>query len=191
MSAFVTNPIQIKRLPEGTGPQSTDFIAGVDNSNGDKNAKFAWPVIVDEVIKDGQASQAEAELGVASDKLMTPELTKKAIAEIAVSSRKFESEEFAIPTSNTKNEFDHGFGVVPQKVVLVARCKTADNGYSVGDEIFMGPQGHSGIAVVTFGANNTKVFYVGNGGHLASNKNATGFFTPTNTNWNFVIRAFK
>lgn len=82
------------------------------------------------------ASQAEAEAGTVSTKLMTPERVAQAIAALAPSpaAPTFESIEKSF-VANSRITVQHGLSRVPYLYQVRLRCKVANLGYSVGDEI--------------------------------------------------------
>ena len=82
----------------------------------------------------GIASQAEAEAGTATDKLMTPQRTAQAISALSVLSEFYESAEQTITTGGLL-DLSHGLSGTPKLVKLIYKCTTAEFGYSVGDEV--------------------------------------------------------
>jgi len=94
----------------------------------------------------------------------------------------FESSEQALTDGAMSLEVAHGLGSVPKVFKVVARCKTSEGGYAVGDELdFHDSPTYSNstnIGLVTFGA---LVF---------PNKSTNVGFNPTPANWKLVFRAF-
>lgn len=83
----------------------------------------------------GIASQAEAEAGTATDKLMTPERTKEAIDALVSPDLEFVSAEQTISAGGSLT-IPHGLGAAPDRMPQVwLVCKSAQHGYSVGDKI--------------------------------------------------------
>lgn len=82
------------------------------------------------------ASQAEAEAGTVSTKLMTPERVAQAIEALAPSpaAPTFESVEKGF-VANSRITVQHGLSRIPYLYQVRLRCKVANLGYSVGDEI--------------------------------------------------------
>lgn len=94
----------------------------------------------------------------------------------------FESSEQALTDGAMSIEVAHGLGSVPKVFKVVARCKTSEGGWAVGDELdFHDSPTYSNstnIGLVTFGA---LVF---------PNKSTNVGFNPTPANWKLVFRAF-
>ena len=94
----------------------------------------------------------------------------------------FESSEQALTDGAMSIEVAHGLGSVPKVFKVVARCKTSEGGWAVGDELdFHDSPTYSNstnIGLVTFGA---LVF---------PNKSTNAGFNPTPANWKLVFRAF-
>ena len=94
----------------------------------------------------------------------------------------FESSEQALTDGAMSIEVAHGLGSVPKVFKVVARCKTSEGGWAVGDELdFHDSPTYSNstnIGLVTFGA---LVF---------PNKSTNVGFNPTPANWKIVFRAF-
>lgn len=80
------------------------------------------------------ASQAEAEAGAATDKVMTPQRTAQAIAAQVPFLKYYESAEQTI-TVGGLTTVAHGLSGKPRGVLVTVICKTAEHGYSVGDEV--------------------------------------------------------
>jgi hypothetical protein len=97
-------------------------------------------------------------------------------------SESFESSEQALTDGAMSIEVAHGLGSVPKVFKVVARCKTSEGGWAVGDELdFHDSPTYSNstnIGLVTFGA---LVF---------PNKSTNVGFNPTPANWKLVFRAF-
>lgn len=92
----------------------------------------------------------------------------------------------------------HGLGVKPTVVVFVLVCKTSEFGYSVNDEIYLGPVGTATSAddnrgfVCTFDATNISIRFGANATvfSLITKSGGTGA-TLTNTNWRLVVKALS
>lgn len=98
-------------------------------------------------------------------------------------------------TAGTIVDFSHGLGALPKEFHAVLRCKTAEGGYAVGDEIHMGWFTATGTveAGTQVYADATKVYC-----RLAQDGltllNASGVYYGagsglTSTNWRIVLRA--
>ena len=97
-------------------------------------------------------------------------------------SESFESSEQTLYDAALSLEVAHGLGSVPKVFKVVARCKTSEGGWAVGDELnFHDSPTYSNstnIGLVTFSA---LVF---------PNKSTNAGFNPTPANWKLVFRAF-
>lgn len=109
--------------------------------------------------------------------------------------RKYDSGQQVI-TSGGALTLAHGFGVKPTAVTCLLQCTSADNGYSVGDELYIGvPSADgsvaSGVSVV-LDATNINIRYGSRAGQtfLGTNKSTGGNVALSNGSWAFVVRAF-
>lgn len=93
-------------------------------------------------------------------------------------------------TAGTTLTLAHGLGVKPKLYMTCLQCVTADQGYSVGDEIWMTPEapGSSIGHAVKVDATNITI-YMGSGGFNAINTSHSGA-TLTSANWRMVVRAW-
>ncbi len=98
-------------------------------------------------------------------------------------SESFESSEIAIPSSNGFVTTTHGLGSIPKLYSVCLRCKTAEAGYAVGDEVNLG--------IVNSYRTSTEVSFLATSTVTLYNK-TTGVYgdTITNSNWKIVFRAF-
>lgn len=107
--------------------------------------KIASDAVTENKISDGAvsatkasvASQAEAEAGTDTTKLMTPERTAQAIsAQVAspIFTESFESSA-KTPAVATKYTEAHGLSSRPKLMQVVAKCTTAEYGWNIGDEV--------------------------------------------------------
>jgi len=107
----------------------------------------------------------------------------------------YESAETAIPGASSSVNFAHGLGQIPTRWRVVLRCKTAESGYAVGDEIQMpqvnyvgGTQRNAIVAVnatsVTVSTSNSNTYII-----LPKAGGVVSDLTPAN--WRIVARASK
>ena len=141
------------------------------------------------------ATQAEAEAGVNTTKLMTPERVAQAIAAQAPSS--YASAELTVSAGGT-GSVSHGLGGIPAHVKAYWVCKTAEHGYAVGD--YLDATGvistwtsSTPYAVgVTVAFNSTSIKYAYGStqpiGLLSLSSGASQFGTPAN--WRLVLKAW-
>ncbi|WP_295532885.1 hypothetical protein [uncultured Thioclava sp.] len=134
--------------------------------------------------------------GVAPNDLADRETIAAAIA--ASSSTPFESAEYSITAAGALT-IAHGLGVQPTLYLPYLKCKTADNGYSVGDELLINPSLNvagaydSGVALVP-DATNIDVRFGANGNVLQIIHKTSGGRAPIasgTTAWKFFVRAWK
>lgn len=103
----------------------------------------------------------------------------------------FESSAQSYNAVNTVYNFAHGLGVVPTLFMAFLRCKSADNGYAVGDVIALPYSSVSGAGSNVF-ANTTNVSVAVTGNINVVSKTGTG---PSNlqsagVHWEIFVRAW-
>ena len=103
----------------------------------------------------------------------------------AVFSESFESSEQTLPAEDVNIEVTHGLGSVPKLFQVVLRCKTAENSYSVGDEIDV----TSNTYHTSVYSNSTVIGVVRTNTILADKNSGAGSVINSN-NWKLVFRAF-
>ena len=90
----------------------------------------------------------------------------------------------------------HGLGVTPKLLQARIICKTADVGYSIGDEVFISNDGSSSVsdsystALSCNGTTNIDVRYGSGGGFRIPNKGTGGGTNITAANWRLIVRAW-
>lgn len=89
----------------------------------------------------------------------------------------------------------HSLGAVPKVVNLFVKCVTAEAGYSIGDEVLVGPDHYStqditsrGFSVVS-DATNINI-RIGSDGVNVINKSSGIGTAITNANWSLLVRAY-
>lgn len=106
--------------------------------------------------------------------------------------------------ANGLSQFTHNLPSAPKRTQLMARCLTAEQGYSIGDEITVDSAyvhtawgiygyGYSGYQPhpINFYSDATKVSAVKSAGSpcLFCHKTTGAEFVPTNANWNLFVRS--
>lgn len=100
-----------------------------------------------------------------------------------VFSSSFESAEIAIPSSDGFVTATHGLGSIPKLYSVCLRCKTAEHGYAIGDEVNLSSvNAYRTSTEVSFLATSIVTLYHKTTGAYGS--------TITNSNWKIVFRAF-
>ncbi len=99
----------------------------------------------------------------------------------------FDSGEIAV--ASTGLSVEHGLGQAPSKVQLILRCKTAQHGWAIDDELVMSGYDAPGANGQTIGVSATHVYWSGYGPRI--NNKSTGSFAGAVTagNWRWVVRA--
>lgn len=104
----------------------------------------------------------------------------------------FESAELSIPGGGSTLTVPHGLGGQPRFVTVSLRCKTAENGWAVNDEILLNSvlvaSSNNGFTV---GVNNTNIKYVQKG-TISTHWFSNATWDPVTTaNWRLVFRAWR
>jgi hypothetical protein len=117
----------------------------------------------------------------------------KAYVDSQVGASVYTSSETSVPAVNTTVTWTHGLGQAPDLIELILRCKTAEYGYSVGDEVRYTSE-YTGASLYNFWANSTTI---GFRGYLAAGaslfnlvrRDITGSTTQaTPANWKVVVK---
>ena len=129
--------------------------------------------------------------------LATQQSIKAYVDEIFVSvsaiiSQSFESPEANIPGVAGGLTYTHGLSSIPKIIQVFVRCKVADSGYSVGDEVLIGDYGDVGQTQnawassieVGWGQTHTGSTIV------IADKNANAHSAISSPNWLIYIRAY-
>ena len=109
--------------------------------------------------------------------------------------RPYESAEQTITAGGTLT-IAHGLGASPKLFQARIICKTADIGYSIGDEVFIANEGSSSVgdsysASFSYnGTTNIDVRYGSGGGFRIPNKGTGGGTNITAANWRLIVRAW-
>jgi len=105
----------------------------------------------------------------------------------------FTSSETAIPGVNTTQNWTHSLGQAPDLIQLILRCKTAEYGYSVGDEVRYTSE-YTAASAYNLWATSTQIAlrgFISSGlsmFHLVR-RDATGALTQaTPANWKIVVK---
>ena len=133
--------------------------------------------------------------GTASKLLAAANFLPALAAALGVS-KYYESAEITL-TANTLSTLAHSFGSIPKEVWVVLRCKTAEHGYAIGDEIILDNWTYTQAATDDYNnmlaCNATNVYLrTGNGGAsgaLLRHLTTGAVQVPTAANWRWVVRA--
>ena len=188
---------------DGTGAGITQFAIPYQNTNlGAPESMYfrtrtngtwsSWRMIWDTY---NGATQAEAEAGTSDAVGMTPLRTAQAISEQALTSHtpQYTSAEQTI-TAGGLLTLAHGLGAKPSFVQTFIRCKVADSGYAIGDEVDV-PNGISdgGNRANSLFSDATNISYrFTNAGncYVIGNKGTGALAALTNTSWRLIVKAW-
>lgn len=133
------------------------------------------------------ATLTEVKTGTDSTRAISPSVMKNAIG----FSKFFESSEVTI-TPNSANAANHGLGSMPKLFTVAIRCKVAELGYAVGDEVTDINTRINGGVNSEFGsfANATQVGISMSNVITLTRKDNASLSNITNANWKFVFRAW-
>jgi len=106
---------------------------------------------------------------------------------------KYTSSETSFPANNTTESWTHGLGQAPDLIQLILRCKTAEYGYSVGDEIRFTSGYTYYIGVYTFWANSTTIgfqHYTTSGTvfRITDRSTPNTIRSATAANWKIIVK---
>lgn len=110
---------------------------------------------------------------------------------------KFTSSALAVPSNGTSATIAHGLGAAPFMIQAFMECTTADIGYSIGDQVQVGPVVNRnggapvGLQLIVDAANTTDVRYlVGQSGIELPNKSTGSTAGITAASWRIRIKAW-
>ena len=90
----------------------------------------------------------------------------------------------------------HGLGAKPKRYAAFLQCTTAENGYSIGDEVAVNPSfnaegsGSRGLSMVPDATNiNIRFGSQGTNTFMVFHKTTGASSGATNTSWRLVVRA--
>ena len=105
----------------------------------------------------------------------------------------YTSPETTLPTASTVTTLAHGLGAIPTRMSTVMRCKTAEHGYSVGDEApFQAYQFLTGIeynAQLTANATNIYITKPAGPNWVLLPRGGGAVVVITTASWKIVVRA--
>jgi hypothetical protein len=111
----------------------------------------------------------------------------------ASAASKYTSPETSLPAVNTTVTWTHGLGQAPDLIQLLLRCKTAEYGYSVGDEIRFTSAYTYYVGAYTFWANSSTIGFrhattAGTVFNIVDRSVAGTLRNPTATKWRLVVK---
>ena len=110
----------------------------------------------------------------------------------AVFTESFESAETNIPDVASGITYTHGLSSTPKIIQVFLRCKNANSGYSIGDEVLLGDYGDAGQAQNAW-ASSTEVGWgqtYSGATVIIADKNADAFSVVSSPNFLLFIRAY-
>lgn len=126
---------------------------------------------------------------------MTTKVTKELIENPPVFTQYFESAEQAIISAGSLT-IPHGLSVKPKLLQAVLICKTAEFGYSIGDEVEIGcgllffASTNRGVTLLTDATNIRGRYGLDTNVMLAHNFSTGQFISLTNANWRLKVKVF-
>ncbi len=170
------------RVWRNTGTtQLVDFQNGSRLSESDLDTAYQQGLFVAQEVSENASTEIEG-IGPQGIQGVAGNDGADGVSTTVALSESFESSEQTLFDAAMTIEVAHGLGSVPKVFQVVARCKTTEGGYAVGDELdFHDSPTYSNttnIGLTTFGA---LVF---------PNRSTNVGFNPTPANWKLVFRAF-
>jgi len=110
----------------------------------------------------------------------------------AIFTESFESSEINPPAANTTVSASHSLSSTPKIAQAVYRCKIADNGWSVGDEIIAVSDSDSGFGHAGLVVNSSEIKYRATYSAMRYPHGTLSNvgFSPTSPNWKLVLKAY-
>ncbi len=150
----------------------------------------------DRTIAADFANQTEAEAGASTTKIMSPARVANAIAQKPFTAS-YDSGEQTI-TGGALLTLSHGLGAKPKIMAAWLRCKTAELGYLVDEEVYIGGMqtdidqaaASRGFSLYLPNATDIKVRY-GSSGVLVPSGGTGAMSSITVGNWRLIVRAYK
>lgn len=104
----------------------------------------------------------------------------------------FESSELNPPLANATASASHSLSSIPKIAQVVYRCKVADNGWSVGDEIVATSDSDIGLGHAALAVSSSEIIYRNtySGMRYPHKTTSNSAFTPTSPNWKLVFKAY-
>lgn len=93
-------------------------------------------------------------------------------------------------TAGSITSLAHGLGVMPKLVQVTLICKTAELGFSVGDEVDAYKDANTNNFNYSVGRNSTTLRCICGANGVALFSNTGAFTTVTPANWRLIVRAW-
>lgn len=132
-------------------------------------------------------------MGTAANNSLATSESIKAYVDAQTGASVYTSSETSIPATNTTQTWTHSLGQAPDSIQLILRCKTAEYGYSVGDEIRFTSEYTYNVGVYTFWANASTIGFrhytaAGTVFNIVDRSVANTVRNPTPANWRIVVK---
>lgn len=169
-------------------------VAIADGGTGQSTAAAAFAALKQDATTSATgvvelATTAETQAGTDTTRAITPAGLKGALTFSNVQ----ESSEIAV-TAGSASNFAHGLGAIPNFIQIFLRCKTAEQNYSVNDEVYWGGYGFAvnnsatGMSIACDATNIYTIVAAGSTGITLLNKTTGAGFNATLADWRMVIR---
>lgn len=140
---------------------------------------------------DGTCTLARGNVGATTQDILTVDAAGKVTATQGFLSpiTWYESAETAIPSIDVDTTVSHGLGSIPKQYQIVLRCKTAEYGYAIGDEVHFDLMDGDGARIQGAWANATSLgVRLGTSPPVVKHRASSGVIAITAANWKLVFR---
>jgi len=180
-----------------TSATNYDLVPNADNTSGLGEATLRIKQIYTPIIDTGTTGSGALKTNNGTTVLtwandLSTTLSGKLSANIAgnIIAPSFESSETAIGGAGTNTTVAHGLSAVPRSTYVILRNKTAELGYSIGDEVAIW-NGNTFPVNIYADATNVGIVQQSASNLVIIRKDTFASATITTGNWKYVVRAYK